>query len=146
MNRVSAFIAISIIIVWSLLSIFILITYQLFMSGFIPIFSHKDRKPPSKPTNHFIGRYLFDTLFSYWHWVIIGNIGTPFWNVCVIYCNDKYFDSINSPIFMLMTFYWVSMIEFISSTKIKNNTEEEPFRILEAFWGREQVEIQENAW
>ena len=29
-----------------------------------------------------------------------------------------------------MTFYWVSMLEFISSTKLGNNTEDAPFGIM----------------
>ena len=32
--------------------------------------------------------------------------------------------------FILITFYWVSMLEYISSTKIRNNKEEAPFGIL----------------
>ena len=32
-------------------------------------------------------------------------------------------------ILILITFYWVSMLKYISRTKIKNNTEEAPFVI-----------------
>ena len=35
-------------------------------------------------------------------------------------------------IFILIDFYWVSMIKSISSTKIRNNTEKEPFGITGA--------------
>ena len=34
-----------------------------------------------------------------------------------------------SLILILITYYWVSMIKFISSTKIRNNTVEAPFGI-----------------
>ena len=34
-----------------------------------------------------------------------------------------------SLILILITFYWVSVLEFISTTKIKNSTEEAPFVI-----------------
>ena len=34
--------------------------------------------------------------------------------------------------FMLITFYWVSLIKFIYSTKLSNNKEEAPFGIPKA--------------
>ena len=37
-----------------------------------------------------------------------------------------------SLIFILTTFYWVSNLKFISSTKIINNTKEAPFGMLNA--------------
>ena len=51
------FISMSIILVWIISSIYLPITYQLFMSCFIISPSHKIRNKLSKRTNRFIGRY-----------------------------------------------------------------------------------------
>ena len=68
----------------------------------------------------------------YWHWLIIGNGGTPFRKVSVIYCNYYYYDSIHLTGFILITFYWVSMISFISNKKLRNIAEEVPSGIPRA--------------
>ena len=71
----------------------------------------------------------FYILILYRYWVIVGNSGTPFRKVSAIYCNDYYYYFIHLTDFILINFYWVSMLKFISSTKNNNNTEKEPFGI-----------------
>ena len=51
------------------------------------------------------------------------------WYTAAIYFNYYYYFSIHLTDFILITFYWVYMLKSISSTKIRNNTEEEPFGI-----------------
>ena len=72
---------------------------------------------------------LFDLIPLHWNWVIVGNGGTPFEKVSAIYCYYYYYDSIYLTNFTLITSYWVSMVEFIFNTKIRNNTEKAPFGI-----------------
>ena len=72
---------------------------------------------------------LFDILILYRPWVIVGNSGTQFQKVIVIYCNYYYYGLIILTDFILITFYWVSMLGFISSTKLRDNIEKAPFGI-----------------
>ena len=46
-----------------------------------------------------------------------------------IYCSYDYYGSIYLANFILITYYWVSVIEHISGKKIRNNTVEAPFVI-----------------
>ena len=65
---------------------------------------------------------LFNSLLFKWYWLIVGNSVTPFKKVTATYCNNCYYNLINLTDFILITFYWFSMLEFISITKLRNNT------------------------
>ena len=76
--------------------------------------------------------FLSDIIVLYWHRLIIGNSGTPFLKVSDIYATITIMVRYISLVFILIIFYLFSIIEFISSTKSRNNTEEAPFGILGA--------------
>ena len=106
-------------------------TYQLFMSCFIPIYYHKDKKTPPKCTNNVWGGiYLMSPLYTRTLQllvIVVHYVKTEVLYIVMI-TNTTWFIS---PIFILNTLYLVSTIEFMYSTKIGNNTEEAPFGIPE---------------
>ena len=95
---------------------------------FFPISSHKDRKTSLKRPIALLGVVACST-FLYQQLVIVKNISTPFQKISVIHYNYNYCCPIHLTDFIFITFYWVSVIGFISSTKIRNNKEEAPFGI-----------------
>ena len=97
-------IAINIILVGFISSIFIPITYQLFMSCFIPNPSYNNRNKPSKITNIFIGNCIFLSSFIL-SLLIIGNSGTPFQKLSDICCNYYYHSLIHLTYFN--TYYFL---------------------------------------
>ena len=82
-------------------------------------------------------RYLYISFIIYFSSIrdserfrsIVWNGGTPFQKVSALYCNCYYYGFIYLIVFILMTYYWVSMIGSISSTKLINNTEKASFGI-----------------
>ena len=71
--------------------------------------------------------YLYSLLIIYFYSIrdseryraIVVNSGTPFWKVSSLYCKYYYYSSIYLTDFVLITYYWVSIIESVSSTKNK---------------------------
>ena len=63
---------------------------------------------------------------------MIENSSTPFEKVSVIYRNYYYYDFINLTGFILIAYYWVSVIYCISNTKLRNNAEKAPSGITGA--------------
>ena len=70
--------------------------------------------------------YIYDLLFisssicdSEWYRSVSWNIGTSFRKVSALYCNYDYYGFIYLTYFILITYYWVSMLEYIFSTKNK---------------------------
>ena len=62
---------------------------------------------------------------------IFCNSGIPFQNLSVIYCNYQYYSFIYLVVFILVTYFWVSMMESIPGTTTKI-IEEAPFGIPKA--------------
>ena len=82
-------------------------------------------------------RYLYIFLIIYFSLInnseryreIICNGSTPFWKLSALYWNYEYYGYIYITVFILITHYWVSILKYISSIKIRNNAVEAPFGI-----------------
>ena len=69
------------------------------------------------------GGVIFEILL-YGHGVIVENSGTPFRKVSAICFIITIMVQFISLTFIRITLYWVSVLKFIYSTKIRNNTED----------------------
>ena len=66
--------------------------------------------------------YFFSSISdSEWYRAIVWNSGTPFQKVSALYCNYYYYGFICLVVFIRITYYLVSVLESISSTKTRNN-------------------------
>ena len=78
---------------------------------------------------------------------IVWNISTPFQKVSDIYCSYYYYDFIYLAIFIIITYYWVSMLKYISSTKNKKQNRRGTICNTGCeHWTLEKIEVQANHW
>ena len=134
------------ILIWFFSLIFVLITYQLFMSCSFTIFLFWSvsnyQNVPINLLDHVIGCAPFIP-----DMVIVENSGTPFRNMISIYCGYYYYDLI--PLFYPYIYYFLVCFHSQIYFRHKNNKQHRRDTTLHTGstqWTQEQFEGNDNWW